>query len=72
MRAVEYNDPAGDLRVTLGDIRAKQFIGGRAADWVRIERDGASAVYVGSDRPRELAGIVADLAPNVDGPQPYS
>jgi len=70
--AVEYNDPEGDLKMNLGDVRAKTFIAGRGADWVRIDRSDGPAVYVGSDRPRMLAEVVGDLAPNVDGPRPFS
>ena len=70
--AVEYNDPEGDLKMNLGDVRAKTFIAGRGTDWVRIDRSDGPAVYVGSDRPRMLAEVVGDLAPNVDGPRPFS
>lgn len=70
--AVEYSDPDGDLKVNLGDVRAEKFIGGRAGDWVRIGRSDGPAVYVGSDRPRALAEVVADLSPNVDGAEPFS
>jgi hypothetical protein len=69
---VEYNRPGGDLRVVSADVRAEQFIGGRASDWVRIERRGGPAVYVGSDRHRALAGTLADLAPRVDAAEPFS
>jgi len=70
--AVEYNDPDGDIRVELGDINAKKFIGGRSGDWVRIERADGPAVYVGSDRHRALADVVADMAPGVDDAEPFS
>ena len=70
--AVEYNDPEGSPKMNLEDIRAEKFIGGRAGDWVRIDRTDAPAVYVGSDQPRALAEVVADLAPGVDRAQPFS
>jgi len=70
--AVEYNDPGGSLKVNLADVRAEKFIGGRSQDWVRIERRDSPAVYVGSDRPRALAAVVADLAPGVDRARPFS
>lgn len=69
---VEYNDPQGDLRMNLEDIRAKKFIGGRGGDWVRIGRSDGPAVYVGSDRSRELAAVVADLSPHVERAEPFS
>lgn len=69
---VEYCDPEGDLRVNLEDARSKKFIAGRSRDWVRIGRSDGRAVYVGSDRHRELAGTIADLAPAVDGAEPFS
>ncbi|MFB6196621.1 MAG: hypothetical protein ABEI80_10650 [Haloplanus sp.] len=69
---VEYNDPDGDLRMNLGDVRAKKFIGGRGGDWVRIGRSDGPAVYVGSDQPRRLADVVAGLSPGVDRAEPFS
>jgi hypothetical protein len=70
--AVEYNDPQGDLKLNLEDAMAKKFIGGRGGDWVRIDRSAGHAVYIGSDRPRVLASVVADLAPDVDRAEPFS
>ncbi|PSQ19626.1 hypothetical protein BRD00_00945 [Halobacteriales archaeon QS_8_69_26] len=70
--AVEYSDPEGDPKVNLEDARAKKFIAGRSSDWVRIGRYDDPAVYVGSDRPRELADVVAGLAPNVAEAEPFS
>ena len=70
--AVEYNDPEGSLKMNLEDVRAEKYIGGRAQDWVRIERRNSPAVYVGSDRPRNLAAVVADLAPGVDRARSFS
>lgn len=69
---VEYSDPEGDLKMNIEDIRAEKFIGGRSGDWVRIGRGDSPAVYVGSDRPRMLADVVADRAPSVDSARPFS
>lgn len=70
--SVEYNDPDGDLRMNIGDVRAKKFIGGRSGDWVRIGRSDGPAVYVGSDQHRRLADVVAGLAPHVERAEPFS
>lgn len=69
---VEYNDPGGAPKLNLGDVRAEKFVGGRGGDWVRIGRGDGPAVYLGSDRPRTLAEVVADVAPNVDRAEPFS
>ena len=64
--AVEYADPdESSLRVEFGDWRSPKFFAGRSRDWVRIERAGGPAVYVGSDRPVELAETIARSAPGV-------
>lgn len=70
--AVEYLDPeASSTRVEVGDWRSKQFFGGRSRNWVRLERAGEPTVYVGSDRPLELAETVARNAPEVETADPY-
>ena len=70
--AVEYPDPdESSTRVELGDWRAKKFIAGRSRSWVRFERAGGPAVYVGSDRPIELAETVARRVPGVANPEPF-
>jgi hypothetical protein len=70
--AVEYLDPdESSTRLELGDWRAPKFFAGRSRDWVRIERAADPAVYVGSDRPVELAETVARQAPGVANPEPF-
>lgn len=69
---VEYSDPGSDPAIGPEDADAEKFLAGRTTDWVRIGRDDGRVVYVGSDRPRALAEVVADLAPAVDGPEPLS
>lgn len=70
--AVEYLDPdASSTRLEIGDWRARKFFAGRSRNWVRIERTGEPAVYVGSDRPVELAETVADRVPGVADPEPF-
>jgi hypothetical protein len=69
---VEYADPeVSSNRIEFQDWRAPKFFAGRHKDWIRLDRHDAPAVYVGSDRPTELAGIIARNAPGVDAPQPY-
>jgi hypothetical protein len=70
--AVEYLDPdESSTRLELGDWRAPKFFAGRSRNWVRLERAGDPAVYVGSDRPVELAETVARQAPGVANPEPF-
>ncbi|MEF8863327.1 MAG: hypothetical protein V5A40_16485 [Haloarculaceae archaeon] len=70
--AVEYPDPdESSLRIELGDWRAPKFFAGRSRSWVRIERGNGPAVYVGSDRPVELAETVARNAPGVERVEPF-
>lgn len=64
--SVEYLHPdKSSTRIEFGDARSKQFFAGRSKDWVRIERSDDQTVYIGSDRPRELAEMIAQGAPNV-------
>ena len=64
--AVEYNDPElSSTRLEIGDLRAPTFLAGRSTTWIRLERQNEPAVYVGSDRPRELAETIATSAPAV-------
>jgi hypothetical protein len=70
--AVEYLDPdESSTRLELGDWRAKEFFAGRSRNWIRIERTGGPAVYVGSDRPTELAETLARRVPGVADPEPF-
>ncbi|MEF8791345.1 MAG: hypothetical protein V5A61_14565 [Haloarculaceae archaeon] len=70
--AVEYADPdESSLRVEFGDWRSPKFFAGRSRDWVRIERADGPAVYVGSDRPVELAETIARSAPDVGSAEPF-
>ena len=70
--AVEYLDPdESSTRLELGDWRAPKFFAGRSRNWVRLERTGDPAVYVGSDRPVELAETVAGRVPGVANPEPF-
>ena len=70
--AVEYLDPdESSTRLELGDWRSPKFFAGRSRNWVRLERTGGSAVYVGSDRPVELAETVARQVPGVVTPEPF-
>lgn len=69
---VEYADPdESSLRVEFGDWRSPKFFAGRSQDWVRVERAGGPAVYIGSDRPVELAETIARSAPGVGDAQPF-
>jgi len=70
--AVEYRDPdESSTRMELGDWRARRFFAGRSRNWIRIERADASAVYVGSDRPVELAETISRRVPGVTNPEPF-
>lgn len=70
--SVEYLDPdESSIRIELGDWRAKRFYAGRSQQWIRIERGTDSPVYVGSDRPVELAETVARKAPGVENAEPF-
>lgn len=69
---VEHLDTdASSMRVEPGDVSAEKFFAGRSQSWVHIGRDADRAVYVGSDRPRELAETVARNAPHVGRAEPY-
>lgn len=64
--AVEYVDPeASSFRMELGDWRAPKFFGGRSKQWIRVVRAEDPAVYVGSDRPQDLAETIARHVPEV-------
>jgi len=70
--SVEYVDPdQSSIRVRPGDWRAQKFFAGRSRNWVRIERDDDSAVYVGSDRPLALAETIVRGAPRVETAEPF-
>lgn len=70
--AVEYLHPdESSTRIEFGDARSKQFFAGRSKDWVRIERGNDPTVYIGSDRPMELAEVIAQSAPNVTNAKPF-
>lgn len=69
---VEYLDPEeSSHRLELRDWRAPKYFGGRGRSWIRIEREGKPAVYVGSDRPIELADTIVRNAPNVERAEPF-
>lgn len=69
---VEYLDPdASSTRIELSDVRAQQFFAGRSQNWIRLERANDSAVYIGSDRPVELAETIAQRAPSVGTVEPF-
>jgi hypothetical protein len=70
--AVEYVDPEeSSFRVELGDLRAPKFFAGRSRDWVRLERTRGPAVYIGSDRPNELAEAIARRVPGDVTARPF-
>ena len=70
--AVERPDSdESSVRVELGDLRAPKFLAGRRRNWVRLERGDDPAVYVGSDRPVELAETIARRAPGVESSEPF-
>lgn len=70
--AVQYLDPErSSTRLEFGDVRSEQFFAGRSTDWVRIERANEPAVYLGSDRPFEVAEMIARSAPAVEFAEPY-
>jgi len=69
---VEYLDPVeSSTRVELADGLAKQFFAGRSRNWIRLERATGSPVYIGSDRPMELAETIARRAPSVETAKPF-
>jgi hypothetical protein len=69
---VEYVDrDESSVRVELGDVRAEKFFAGRSREWVRLERADEPTVYVGSDRPRELAEAVAQRVPGDVAARPF-
>jgi hypothetical protein len=69
---VEYVDPEeSSFRVELGDMRGPKFFAGRSRRWVRLERAGGPAVYIGSDRPRDLAAAVAEQVPGDVTARPF-
>lgn len=58
--SIEYVDPeASSFRMELRDFRAPKFFAGRSRNWIRLERAHGPAVYIGSDRPQELAAAIA-------------
>lgn len=70
--AVEYVDPdESSFRIEFRDWRAPKFFAGRSQNWIRIERRGEPAVYVGSDRPRKLAETIARRVPGDVTAEPY-
>jgi len=70
--AVENLDPEeSSARVELTDWRAQRFFAGRSRDWIRIERDDGPAVYIGSDRPSELARTIPRGVPGVENAEPF-
>jgi hypothetical protein len=70
--AVEYVHPEeSSFRVELRDLRAPKFFAGRSRDWVRLERTNGPAIYVGSDRPRELAETIAREVPGDVTARPF-
>jgi hypothetical protein len=69
---VEYLDSQeSSMRLELGDFRAPKFFGGRSRDWIRLERAQGPAIYVGSDRPRELAEAIARHVPGNVSAKPF-
>jgi len=70
--SVEYLDlDESSTRLELGDWRAQKFFAGRSRSWIRLERADDSAVYVGSDRPIELAETIARKSPGAGEARPY-
>lgn len=70
--AVEYLDPEGSsTRLELGDWRDQRFFAGRSRNSIRIERGDGPAVYIGSDRPTELAETIARGVPAVENAEPF-
>jgi len=70
--AVEYLDPEeSSTRIELTDWRAQRFFAGRSRNWIRLERGDGPAVYIGSDRPVELAETIARRAPGVEKAEPF-
>lgn len=70
--AVEYLDPdESSTRVDVRELRAPKFLAGRSRDWVRLDRSGDPAVYVGSDRPIELAETIVRRVPDVETAEPF-
>lgn len=69
---VEYVDPdESSFRMELRDFRAPKFFAGRSRNWIRLERTTGPAVYIGSDRPRELANTIAQRVPGDVTPTPF-
>ena len=69
---VEYLDPEeSSTRLEMDDLRSKQFLAGRSKNWIRVERGDAPTVYIGSDRPLELAEAIARRSPGVESAEPF-
>jgi hypothetical protein len=69
---VEYLDPEeSSARVELTDWRAQRFFAGRSRNWIRLERGNDPTVYIGSDRPSELAETIARRVPGVENAEPF-
>jgi hypothetical protein len=69
---VEYLDPEeSSTRLEMDDLRSKQFFAGRSKNWIRVERGDAPTVYIGSDRPLELAEAIVRRSPGVESAEPF-
>ena len=69
---VEYLDPEeSSTRLEMDDLRSKQFFAGRSKNWIRVKRGDAPTVYIGSDRPLELAEAIARRSPGVESAEPF-
>lgn len=70
--AVEYLDPEeSPTRIELADWRAQRFFAGRSRNWIRLERGNGPTVYIGSDRPIELAETIARRVPGIENAEPF-
>jgi hypothetical protein len=70
--AIEIVDPEeSSFRMEMSDGRAPKFLAGRSKQWVRVERDPGKTVYIGSDRPQELAETIAAQVPGNVPATPY-
>ena len=69
---VEYLDPEeSSTRLEMDDLRSKQFFAGRSKNWIRVKRGDAPTVYIGSDRPLELAEAIARRSSGVESAEPF-
>jgi small basic protein len=69
--AVEYLDPEeSSTRLETNDLWSKQFFAGRSKNWIRIEQGDDPTVYIGSDRPSELAETIVRRTPGVETAEP--